>query len=704
MDELDLAGGFDTPSFEHWRSAALKALGGAPFSALNTGLYEGISTPPLYTPEASAHFARAAGQPGARPFIRGKTHGRGDARPWTIIQLLDHLDIAEANRQLTSDLANGVGGLWLELGGNIPYGGAYLGARTVAALETVFEGVRLGGTDIYLSGGLDTVAGAALLTAYWEKTGVSPETVTGTAGLDPISIAAAHGLIPAERGKILADALDAASYLREKGFGLRPFLASGRPWHQSGGSAREELAYTLAAGVTYARALAELGWPLETVARAVQFCLTAECDLFLTIAKFRAMRALWSRVGQVAGFPAEPPALIAEMSFREVTERDPYVNLLRASAAAFGASIGGADGILLIPFNTRHGTPDAFARRLARNTQLILQEEAYLGRVADAAGGSWYVEELTGRLAASAWEEFRRIEAAGGLVPALEQGIVLRALTDVRLRRQRNVARGHDKITGVSAFPNLSEVPIFSRPEDLSIDLAALEDEGEIPVLPPAGRGKRFAAMIEAASAGATLKGLERACETLMERCDFIPSTSERAAEPFERLRTASDRALGRVKVRPPVFLANLGRLADYNTQATWARNFFASGGIEVMDQGGFTELAALTRKFQRSPAPIACICGSRKTLAEITGVAPTLKKAGAVAVYLAADPTMLAVLAEEDKRAIDRIIHEGCDAVKILTELHEAMRVKELGSAEADDYDDEDDLSGAPSRTGRGR
>ena len=302
------------------------------------------------------------------------------------------------------------------------------------------------------------------------------------------------------------------------------------------------------------------------------------------------------------------------------------------------------------------------------------------------------MEELTGRLAALAWEEFRRIEAAGGLVAALEQGIVYRALNDVRLRRQRNVACGRDKITGVSAFPNLAEQPAFSRPEDLKIDLAVLDEEGEVPLLPPAGRGKRFTAMIEAAHAGATIKGLERACETLMERFDFIPTPAERTAEMFERLRTASDRAVSRVKVRPPVFLANLGRLADYNAQATWAQNFFAAGGIEVLDEGGFSDLAALTRKFQRSPAPVACICGSQKTLAAVPGAAVALKKAGAVAVYLAASRDSLALLSEEDKHAIDRIIYEGCDAVKILGELHEAMRVKELGSAETEDYDDEDE------------
>jgi methylmalonyl-CoA mutase len=701
MDELDFSVGFDPPSFGDWRAAVAKALSGAPLSSLETPLYENFATAPIYTPADSARFATLSGEMGAAPFIRGKVPS-GVGRPWAIIQFLDHLDIGEANRQLKSDLVNGAGAFWLQLGGNIPYGGAFLGARTLKALERVFDGVRLGDAKLYLSGGFDTVAGAALVKAMWEKNGQAPEAIGGCAGFDPISIIAAHGLIPAERQKIMEDPLDAAFYLRDKGCKLRPFLASGRAWHQAGGSAREELAYTLASAVFYGRALLNEGWSLEETSRAIQFSLTADVDLFLTIAKFRAMRALWSRVCEVAGFPAEPPALIAEMSFRAITERDPYVNLLRGTSAAFGAAVGGADGVLLIPFNTRHGTPDAFSRGLARNTQLILQEEAGLGRVADAAGGSWYVEDLTHRLAESAWAEFRRIEAAGGMVSALEQGIVLRALHDVRSRRQQNIARVRDKITGVSAFPELCEQPIYSRPEDLRVNLALLDDEGEVPSLPPAALGKRFGAMVAAAQAGATLKGLERACETLMERYDFIPPTSERAAEPFERLRTASDRALARIRVRPPVFLANLGRLADYNLAATWALNFFAAGGVEVMDEGGYTDFAVLIRKFQRSPAPIVCICGSAKTLTAMPGAAVALKKAGAVAVFLAASRETLSLLPEEDKRAIDRIIYEGCDAIKILSDLHEAMRVKEHGAAETEDYDDEDDLP-AP-RRGRTR
>lgn len=691
MDDLDLSAGFADCSWQDWEAAALKALGGAPLSALRTDLYEGMATAPLYGFADAGHLARRSGEVGAAPFIRG---GRPDGRdrPWTIVQFVDHLDIEEANRQLKSDLANGAGAIWLQFGGNIPYGGAYLGARTLEALERVFDGVRLEDVTLYLSGGFDTLAGAAMVAAFLEQKGADPEAIGGSAGLDPITVIAAHGLIHVERNCVLGCSVDAAFYLREKGYRLRPFMASGRAWHQAGGSAREELAYTLAAAVTYCRALTDAGWALDAATDAIQFCLTADADIFLTIAKFRAMRALWSRMREAAGLAASSPPLIAEMSYRMMTARDVHTNLLRATAAAFGAAAGGADSVLLIPFNTRHGTPDSFARRLARNTQLILQEEAQLGRVADPAGGSWYVERLTHEIAALAWEEFRRVEAAGGLVQALESGLPLRALSDVRLRRSRNIARGRDKITGVSSFPNLGDQRVVSRPQDLRIDLASLEEEGDIPVLPPAGRGKRFSALIAAARGGATLKGLERANEVMMERFDFIPPVAERAAQPFEELRDASDRAVRRVKTRPPIFLANLGKLADYNVAASWAQNFFAAGGFEVIDQGGFSDIAAIVRKFQRNPAPVACICAPPKILAAMPGVAPALKQAGAVAVYLAASRSDLSDVSDDDKRAIDRIVYEGCDALKILSELHDAMRVKELANTETEDYDEDDE------------
>ncbi len=690
MSDLRLASEFPDITIEEWEKAALKALRGGDLRALKTELYEGFTVNPLYTKADASITAPLSGHVGVSPFMRGKRPA-DPSSPWTIIQLLDHLDLEEAARQLKEDHANGVKAFWLQFGGNIPYGGAFIGARKVETLERVFEDVPLEDIEIYVSGGFDTGPGAGLVTALIEKRGTPPAKIKGSAGLDPLSVIAASGYVPAERDRALVDAVDAATYFREKAYGWRPFLASCRAWHQAGGSAREELGFTLSAAVSYWRALIDAGWPLDEAANAIAFSLTADADLFLTIAKFRAMRALWARVTEAAGLPPVEPRLIAEMSFRMVAERDPYVNLLRATVAAFGAGLGGAEAVLLIPFNTRHGTPDAFARRLARNTHLILQEEARLGRVADAAGGSYYVEQLTHKLAAAAWEEFRSTEAEGGLLAALEKGMIGRKLTDVSLRRYANLARNKDKLTGVSSFPNLEEEPLFSRPEDLAIDLTALDEEGQIPNLPRAEKGKRFAAIVTAATNGATLKGLERACETLMERFDFIPSTSQREAEPFEQLRQAADRAMSRVGTRPPIYLANLGQLADYNARSSWAKSFFAAGGIEALDEGGFTDIEHLVRSFQQSPAPVVCICASDKTFSEMTGVAAALKDAGAVAIYLVADPASLARLTDDQKRGLDRIIYDGCNMLKTLWELQDMMRVEDLGEADSDDFEDED-------------
>jgi len=696
MNELRLRSEFTDVSADDWAAAAQKALRGAELASLRSYIYEDVFTEPLYTRDTAGSAARQSGQVDQAPFMRGALP-RDPGRPWTIIQLLDHLDLNEARRQLHDDYGNGVRAFWLQFAGHIPYGGGFLGANKLDALETLFDGIPLDDIALYVSGGFDAIAAAGLVAALIEKKGVPPEKIKGSTGFDPISLVAAKGHIPAERNRIMADAVDAATYFREKSYGWQPFLVSGRAWHQAGGSAREELGFVLASGVACWRALIDAGWPLEDAADAIGFSLTADADLFLTIAKFRAMRALWARATEAAGLAPRNPPLTAEMSFRMVTERDSYVNLLRASAAAFGAGVAGAEAILLLPFNTQQGPPDGFARRMARNTHLILQEESRLGQVADAAGGSYYVETLSHKLAAAAWNAFRDVEAEGGILAALESGSIGRKLTAVNSRRATNIARNQDKITGVSSYPNIAEESLPSGPDDLAIDVTALDEEGDVPQLPEANRGKRFAAIVSAADNGATLKALERATDALMERFSFIPSVEQRTAEPFESLRTASDRALSRIRTRPPVFLANLGALADYNMRASWAASFFAAGGIEAVDEGGFAEIDTLVRSFQLSPAPVACICASDTTLAEMPGVATALKNGGAAFVYLAADPGVLAKLGDEQKRGIDRIIYDGCDMLMTLTELHELMRVKDLGESESEDFEDDEDSMSSP-------
>jgi methylmalonyl-CoA mutase len=643
MDHFSLAAGFPQASEAEWLSLVEKALAKAPFDTLRTKLHEGLTTEPLYK------------QPQSRPPLSG-------SRGWYVVQPL-----TASEAQGADDLANGAGAL--SIGFDADFG-----------VETVSNLKRLLGADVpcIVAPG-SAPADAALVLAAKDKSGIA-----GSAGFDPLTAFAVSGERPAQKAALLADTVDAAFHIREHFPAFVPFLASGHAWDGAGGSATEELAFTLAAGVSYWRALAEAGMPLTTAAGCIGFSLTASADIFLTIAKFRALRLLWARALEAAGEkPQAGLLLLARMPERILTAYDPHVNLLRGTAAAFGAAIGGATGIEILPFDSASGSPAAFSRRLARNTSLILQEESYLSAVADAAAGSAYLETLTNELAASAWALFRRTEAKGGLAAAIESGFVEDELRRKAGERERAVACRDAKITGVSVFPNaLEKAPlpdIVASPDDEGRHTFA----GKLPALPAAGKGERFAALIEAARSGACLRELRTASRRVMSIAAPGLNASMRDAEPYENLRWRADIALEVIGSRPPIFLALLGKADDYRARANWVQSFFAAGGIEaILPEQGFENLEALAVAFKRSPAPVACLCSSNKVYASMPGAAAALKKAGAVAVYLAGPASLLETIAPQDAVVIDRLIHEGCSALAILEEAQSALKVEELAAA----------------------
>ncbi len=642
MDHFSLAAGFPQASEAEWLALVDKALAKAPFDTLRTELHEGFATEPLYT------------QAQSRPPLFG-------SRGWYAVQPL-----TSSEAQL-ADALHGDGALSIDFD-------AGLDAETATALKYLL------GSDVpYILAPGSLLADAALVLAANDKSGIE-----GSAGFDPLTAFAVSGERPAQQAALFADYVDAAFHIRERFPSFVPFLASGRAWDGAGGSATEELAFTLAAGVSYWRALAEAGMPLAASACCIGFSLTASADIFLTIAKFRALRLLWARALEAAGEkPQANLLLLARMPERIQTAYDSHVNLLRGTAAAFGAAIGGATGVEILPFDSASGGEAALPRRLARNTSLILQEESYLSAVADAAAGSAYLEALTNGLAASAWALFRRVEAKGGLAAAIECGFIEDELRRKASERERAVACRADKITGVSVFPNASEkapLPdIVASPDDeISHPFA-----GKVPALPAPGKGERFAALIEAARAGASLRELRIASRRVASIVAPALYATMRDAEPFENLRWRADIALEMIGSRPPIFLALLGKADDYRARANWVQSFFAVGGIEaIVPDQGFESVEALAAAFKRSPAPVACLCSSNKVYASMPGAASALKKAGAVAVYLAGPASLLETIEPQDAIAIDRLIHEGCNALAILEEVQAALKVEELAAA----------------------
>ncbi len=656
-----------------WLRLVEKALGGASLGTLNAALDTGEMTPPLYTPRDGAELALASGYPGAAPFIRGAAAGDR----WRVLQAVDMPDLGSANAQALDDLSGGADGLWLQLPGSLPTGGGCLGADRASDLARVLADVPLVRTPVYVCAGVNATAAAAVLLAAFRAQGVGPGQMSGNLGLDPLSAIARSAEAPVRDGSALANAVDAALFARGEGLAMTPFLASGRLWHQAGGSAVEELACTLAAAVSYWRALAGADVPLEDASGMIGLHLTADADVFLTIAKFRAARALWARVTGAAGIAPQPATISAEMSYRTLSARDAYTNLLRASAAGFAAAVGGANAVLLVPFTAAAGVPDTFARRLARNTQIILAEESALGRVADAAGGSWYGESLTHDLAAQAWAAFQEIEASGGLLAALKSGLIARRLQNVRSRREAEIGRRERAITGVSTYPMLDEKTPPVATEGMQRGEMATSDTSFD--LPRANRGERMTAMVAAAEQGARIADLSAALLQPCEPIPPLPDPARRDAQGFEELRAASDTARDIAGVRPSVFLANIGPLAAFTDRASWARNFFEAGGIGAIMGTGAGTTEEIAQEFRDSGASIACVCGRDEDYGALAGAAEALRDAGADAVYVAGTPATLDSLAPNDSRATRRLVYDGCDALGILREAHVILKVGEV-------------------------
>ncbi len=617
-DDLSLAAGFPAVSREQWRKLVETALKGASFEKrLVSETYDGLRVEPLY--------ARAAN---AKPVI-----GRKPGTAWTAMQRIDHPDPQAANRQALEDLENGATGLTLVFAGSLNANGYGLAAMP-DVLARVLDGIALDAITVDFNLSPATRNAVQLFADLVKNRALAPASVDLRASINPIGGFAASGASPAPWSEL---SKRLAGTIRElAGQGYRgPFaVADGRIIHNAGGSEAQELAFSLAAAVDCLRALEAGGVPLEAARSMIYFRLAADADEFLTIAKFRAVRKLWARVEAASGLAPKPVTVAAETAWRMMTKRDPYVNMLRTTIAIAAAGLGGADNIAALPHTAALGLPDAFARRVARNAQLVLLEESNLAKVADPAAGSGAIENLTDKLCATAWALFQIYDKAGGAWASLEQGLIQRDVAAVREKRQASVARRKDAITGTSDYPDLNE------------ETARVLDVPR--VAPPKEPDAR-------------------------PSIDPLPSI--RLAEPFESLRDASDRFLASTGARPKVFLANLGTMSDFTVRATFARNFYEAGGIEAMTNDGFKEPAAMIASFKSAGTKLACLCSSDKVYeVQAAEAAKVLTGAGAI-VQLAGRPG-----GNEDKwrqAGVKTFIFAGCDALSTLRAVHDSLGIK---------------------------
>ncbi len=608
---LVLGDEFPTPTHQQWQQHVEKVLRRTKLLAedaptpeavedvLATETYDGITVHPLYTNQNET----AAGLPGQAPYVRDARPDGSVAEGWQVRVRHAHPDPAVTNREILADLVNGANSVWLELGS---------AGIAIDSLGDALAEVQLDMISVVLDAGADGPAAAEALFQLADDQGFPPTALTGNLGLDPLSVRARTG-IDADTNASVALARRCA----ERHPQMRAITVDGLPYHDAGGSDAQELAYSLAAATTYLRLLTEAGLDVDTAAGLLEFRFAASADQFLTIAKLRAARRLWEQVTRASGAsePARAQQQHAVTSSAMMTRRDPWVNMLRTTIAAFAAGVGGAQSVTVQPFDAALGLPDSFARRLARNTQALLLDESHLAQVIDPAGGSWYVETLTDELAHTAWETFQGVEAAGGLRAALESGSVATDLDATWQRRRRALAHRDDPITGVSEFPNLDE-PLLER---------------EPAPQPQSG-------------------GLPRV----------------RYAEDYEALRDAADAAAS----RPMVFLATLGSLATYTARGSFTRNLVAAGGVEATEAGATDSTDEVLEAFRAQESRVVVLCSSDSVYVDRAAeTANALRQAGAELVLFAGSP-------ENAPSTVDYSIHAGSDALEALHRIHRTLGV----------------------------
>jgi methylmalonyl-CoA mutase len=612
-DAFPLAAGFPDPDLDAWRDLATKALRGAPFERLIETTHDGIAIKPLYV---------AADVPAAP--ARPRLPVRDPFLPWDIRQAFADADPARLNADILTDLKGGVSSIEVRVG----QGGARP-SLAIADLEAALAGVDLDIAPVALNVGPQSALDAVrALDAMLTRAGADPAKARPAFNLTFVTPWLARGGLPRPFEALMADAAAFAVEVAGRWPRATALCAAGRGAHEAGAGVALEIATMLAEGVAHLRALEVAGLPPAQGAPLIALRLAAGQDVVVELAKMRAARLLWSRVLEACGAPDAPASLQAVTSLRMLARNDAWTNILRVTCATFAAAAGGADVITASPLTAPLGAPSPLARKIARNTQIVLMEETRLGHVADPGAGAFAVEALTADIAEAAWAAFQAIEARGGVAGALRSGWLQAEIGRNAAAQSRDAARRKRPITGVSNQPLLGETPPDFR------------DEGPAP--PPSPMP-----------------------------ADPIPALPwNRLAEPFEALRAAGEAAGS-----PPVFFANLGALPQFSARAGFARNLLGVGGLSTPDsERVWPDADAMVAGFRASGAKVAVLCSSDALYAEAAApAAVALKAAGARWLVLAGKPADEAALRAA---GVDQFIFAGQDALEALGAIHAALGI----------------------------
>ncbi|NVK19905.1 MAG: methylmalonyl-CoA mutase small subunit [Methylocystaceae bacterium] len=653
-ERLALAAEFPTTSVEAWKDSLEKILKGAPFEKkMVVKTYDGIDIQPLYTKADWNADKNPSGFPGSAPFTRGNSAAGRSIDGWDIRQVHANADKSVANDQILEDLERGVTSLILQFDEAFQNGKTGNEATDLAGrggimiyskedLTDVLEGVLLDLAAVSLEAGAQSTAAAKMLKDLWADKNIAANQAMGAFNADPLGVLAATGALPQSVEEALSDLAALAKDTAANFSHVTAVKVDTSAYYGAGATETQDLAIAMATGVAYLRAMVDAGLSVDEAAKQIVFSFANGADIFTGIAKLRAARFLWGQIVKASGGSEEAQAMNmhAVTAARALSKRDPWVNMLRVTATCFAGAIGGADAITVLPFDHHCGVADNFARRIARNTQIVLQEESYLNKVIDPAGGSWFIENLTEDYTKKAWSLFQEIEGKGGMAAVITDGSIQAQIAETWQSRLKNIAKRKDPVTGVSEFPNILEEKVERSEPDYAALIKKINDASET------------IATLAVQGTGATANALP----------------AHRLAEGFEKLRDAADGYAEKNGSLPKIFSANMGAIAKHTARASFAKNFFEAGGIQATQNNGFNTANDAVAAFKESGAEVAVLCGADGQYDEMAASFATgLKAAGAKKVYLAG---------RGEFDGVDAAVGMGSDVLGTLQELHTVLGV----------------------------
>ncbi len=670
---LSLASEFPQAEYEDWLTLIEKqATGTTSYEKLVSETYDAITIRPLYD-----NLTQHCATPGNFPYTRSTDQ---KINTWAIAQQYAHPDIVHSNALILDDLSKGVTHIRLLMSANNCNAKATESDNRASSkglecyglddLDSLLQGVKLEWVPTEIHAGGSFLEYATAFMALCNRRSVDCEKIDTAFNADPVSVFADSGNLPANSRAMLRRLAILAESCSKQYPKVRAAGVSGAVFHNAGASQAQEIGIMLAAGVAYIRAMTAHGIDINTACTQIRFRMTVDAEYFQSIAKFRSIRELWAQICQHCGANEHACKidLHGETSFRMQSKRDPWVNILRTTVASCAAAIGGAKSITCLPLDQAMGHPSKLARRISRNTQLLLQDESAIHQIIDPIGGSYFIEDYTEKLSEKAWEFFQKIESKGGIFNSLQDGSLQSDITEIRERRIHAIETRRQPLTGVTEFADLFETELITDPADIQKirknTLARTDQSTPAPTLE--SDNPDITTMVEALEEGVSTPGLSEQIKGHKHHCTQLKA--DRLASQFEALRESSDVYFSKHGVRPAVFVITIGSSDQYSSRLGYIKNFFAAGGIDINPYKTTADMEVTARSWQNSALPIVVLCSNDENYERLgIDIVKSLRNANAQHLYLAG--SILPNL-------IDVHLSAGCKALDILKKSQKILGV----------------------------